>query len=561
LEHASSASIADTAERPASSPDARSASGIWAGRRSLAEPATLLVLAALVAAIVNFGLLVTSYQDLWVHPDNHQFILKESLRGGLGVGLIDFPNALQLRAENEFRPRFLTYYLIAVDQKLRLMLYDWLPVHPTLTPVAWTIELLVAPYFLYRLLVNLTGDRLAGLSALAVYLSATGFLSGFTMHFMPGKSLSNTVLIVALYAVSEAVKRLPAGKLLVEAPGWSKYLLLVTLFAGLILDEMPIAVLFIVPLVFWSAFVPRWTWVPFASTLGSFVKNGLFYVIPSVAFLVFVVGIVPPLTQALFGYRFDYLGDTLVIGNTRSAPSLGAAVMNGLAPSALVGNVTTLFGVSLVPWLISPFILTVYGTFPQDQVTNAPKVVILALFFGAVLLVAVRARGPVAAYLRGLLASLPLFFLFLSLLMARHLPVVTGYYYGAIFAAIFAVLVGLLVTGASQLAPWGRAVAALVVVAVVGVQIVNYGALNDGWRLAHDEGLTRARLANAQFARDKRIPILPEHRDLTPGEVRAIWMAWKDDRLDRYLRDNRVSSSAVYEVVELQEIERARPRP
>jgi hypothetical protein len=68
-------------------------------------------------------------------------------------------------------------------------------------------------------------------------------------------------------------------------------------------------------------------------------------------------------------------------------------------------------------------------------------------------------------------------------------------------------------------------------------------------------------MANAQFARDKRIPIRPEHRDLTPGEVRAIWVAWKEDRLDRYLRDNRVSSSAVYEVVELQELERARPRP
>jgi hypothetical protein len=54
-------------------------------------------------------------------------------------------------------------------------------------------------------MVNVTGDRLAALAALAVYLSGTGFLSGFTMHFMPGKTLSNATLIVALYAVSDAV--------------------------------------------------------------------------------------------------------------------------------------------------------------------------------------------------------------------------------------------------------------------------------------------------------------------------------------------------------------------
>ena len=527
----------------------------------MAEPATALVLVALVAAVVNFCFLVTQYRHLFVHPDNHQFILKESLKDGLALGLVDLPNSLQLRAENEFRPRFLTYYLIAVDQKLRLMLYDWMPVHPTLAPVAWLLELVLTPYCLYRLLLNVTGDRLAGLAALAVYLSATGFLSGFTMHFMPGKSLSNAVLIVALLAVSEAVKRPRPGQLLVDAPGWSKYLALAVLFVGLILDEMPIAVLFILPLFFWSAFVPRWPWTPFTRQVAAVVKNGLFYLTPSLAFLVFVLVIIPPITQALFGYRFDYLGDTLLIGNTRTAPSLEVAVLSGLEPEVIVGNVTTLFGLSLVPALVSPLIITVYGTFPAGQVTNPPKLALLLLFFGVAVFVAVRSRGPFAVHLRGLLVSLPIFFLFLSLLMARHIPIVTGYYYGAIFASLFALLIGLLVRGASSLAPWARTAAGVVVVAIVGVQIANYGPLNDGWRLTHDEGLTRDRLAKARFARDRRIPLVPEHRDLTADEVRAIWQAWKDDRLDRYLRDNRVSSAAVYEVVELQELERARPRP
>ena len=561
MEHASPATIADTAERPAASSRAAQAASRGFGLRALADPATALLLLALAVAVVHFFAILADYKSLFVHPDNHQFILKESLKDGLAIGPIDLPNAFQLRAEGESRPRFLTYLFLAVDQKLRLMLYDWMPVHPTVAPVAWTVNLVAGTFCLYRLLVNLTGDRLAGIAALAVYLSGTGFLSGFTMHFMPGKTLSNATTIVALWAASEAVRRLRPGGLLVQAPGWHKYLMLAILTIGLFLDEMPIATLFLLPLVFWSAFVPARPWTPVAASLTAFVKNGLFFAIPVIAFLVWVLFVMPPLTQFLFGFRFDYLGDTLLTGgHNRTAPSLGIAVSNGLDPSVLLGNLTTLFGVSLAPWFLSPFILTVNGTWPESQVTNLPKIVTLVLFFGLAIYVAWRSTGPLAVHLRGLLVALPVFILFLSLLMVRHIPVVTGYYYGAIFASIFALLVGLLLSGVSQIWPVARPAAALLVLAIVGVQTVNYRALNDGWIVTHNEGLTRDRMAKAQTNRDRRIPLVSDRRDLTRDEVQAIWTAWKEDRLERYLRDNRVSSAAVYEVVELQEIDRARGR-
>jgi hypothetical protein len=561
LEHASPAAIVETAERPVAAPAARRSSGIGARLRPLGEPATAILLLALAAAIVNMVLLVTDYRQLWVHPDNHQFILKESLKDGLAIGLVDLPNAFQLRAEGESRPRFLTYLFLEIDQKLRLMLYDWLPAHPTVAPAAWLANIVAGTFCLYRLMVNVTGDRLAGIATLAVYLTGTGFLSGFTMHFMPGKTLSNTTLIVALWAASEAVKRLRPGQLLAQAPGPHKYVMLAIIVIGLFLDEMPITTLFLLPLVFWSAFVPPRPWAPVTAHLGAFVKNGLFFAIPVLVFLVWVLVVMPPLTQYLFGFRFDYLGDTLLTGgHNRTAPSLGAAVTNGLDPEVLLGNVGTLFGVSLVPWFVSPFVLTVNGTWPEYQVTNLPKVVILVLFFGLAIVVSVRSRGPFATHLRGLLVALPIFIIFLSLLMVRHIPVVTGYYYGAIFAAIFAVLVGMLLSGISRIAPAARPIAALAVLAIVGVQMVNYRTLNDGWIVTHNEGLTRDRMAKAQTNRDRRIPISPQPRDLTSDEVRAVWTAWKENRLDRYLREHPVSSAAVYEVVELQEIDRARGR-
>ena len=100
----------------------------------------------------------------------------------------------------------------------------------------------------------------------------------------------------------------------------------------------------------------------------------------------------------------------------------------------------------------------------------------------------------------------------------------------------------------------------MAVLAIVGIQVTNYTRLNTGWRIVHNEQLTRDRMAKAPLARDKRIPIAPEARELSRGEVQAIWAAWKADRLDRYLRDNPSSAGAVYEVVELQELDRARPR-
>ena len=126
-------------------------------------------------------------------------------------------------------------------------------------------------------------------------------------------------------------------------------------------------------------------------------------------------------------------------------------------PAARLGTKRD-YGLSLVPWFVSPLILTVNGTFPSGQETNLPKVVLLIAFFGIAIVVAWRRSGPLAVHLRGLLAALPIFILFLSLLMVRHIPVVTGYYYGAIFASLFALLVGLLMAHVVQVVSWARPV-------------------------------------------------------------------------------------------------------
>src|SRR4051812_31561105 len=242
-------------------------------RRSF-DIAILLIVTATVIAAGHFVMLLRDPTSVFVHPDYYRYILPEALKNGLGVGVSDVINSLQLRSPGEFRPRFLAYLIQAFDMKIRLGLYQTLVVHTTFAPIAWTLQLVVALAALYRLMVNLTGDRLATLAAVAVYGTAAGFLSGFTMALLQGKTLSNVVMIVALWLVSEAARHLKPGQLLVEAPCWVRLALPMVLFLGLFLDELPLYAFVLVPLVFFSLFV---RWPPRFVDLRPTLVNGAYF--------------------------------------------------------------------------------------------------------------------------------------------------------------------------------------------------------------------------------------------------------------------------------------------
>jgi hypothetical protein len=545
------------AARPAAPPDASSA------RPDLT---TLLMFLTVLVGVGHLLYLLADYRHIFVHPEWHLRILPDTVRNGASFSVQDILYALQPR-NDESRPRWLMYLIVGIDQKLRLWWYQQGPVYPVLSPLAWVLQLTLAPYALYSLLVTLTRDRAAGLAGVAVYISSCGFLSGFTMLFMPGKTLSNAVFLGALYAASVATRTLRPGQLLVEAPGISKYVMLLVLFVGLFVDEMPMAAFMIVPIVFWPYFVPLWPGVSWrrwltAARVGVLVRNSLFFALPGLAFLLVVVVIAPPLMDRAFGFRFDYIGETLLIGSNRTGTSIVEGRVS-LTPAIVLENFTNLVGLSLSPWPLSPLVTSTYGDFPGSQVTNLPKLLLMALFFGAAGLVAWRKRATYGFQVLGLLVAIPLFVVFLSFVMIRHIPIVTGYYYGAGFASLFALLVGLLLAGLSAAGSGPRAgvvrpLAAVAVLAMVLVQIVNFGPINDGWIATHNEQVTRAMMQKVRSGLQRRIPLAPPPRDLTTAELDAIWAAWSRDRLDAYLRENPVSGAALYQVFELREIE---PQP
>lgn len=336
---------------------------------------------------------------------------------------------------------------------------------------------------------------------------------------MPGKPLTNTVFVVALYAAVVAVRKLRPGQFMVEATGRAKYVLLVVMLLGLFLDELPAAIFLILAACCWRHIFPREL---SARQLVLFVRNGLFLALPLFAFAVIVLAIAPPLTEYLHGYRFNYLSEVLLTGTSnRTGTSFLVGPYGPLTAAIVVENVSTLFGLSLAPHAISPLLSSDYGEFPDSRVTNLPKLLILLAFFGATLWIAIRARGTLRTYLRGFLVGLVLFLLFLDVLSIRHLPLVTGYYYGAGFASLFAILIGMLFSALSTVSPRARSWAALAVLWIVGTQIVNFWPINDGWRHMHDEVMLPMRLGDLGAEVKRKTPIVPG-RLLSAAEVNAI---------------------------------------
>jgi hypothetical protein len=521
-------------------------------RIALTQPSTRFIVVAVILAAWHFVFLLSDYKNVFVHPDFHQANLGFVMRSGLSIGLHDFVDILQQREAGEFRPRWLMFYLETLDHKIRMQLYQWMPVYPTLGPVTWPLQLLLTPYLLYKLMVRLTADRVAALASIAVYISSTGFLSGFTMALMPGKTLSNLVYIAAFYFALIAVERLRPGQYLVESRGPARYLLILVLTLGLFLDELPVAAFLMVPVMFWRYFFPQ---TISTQAIVKFVWNGLYFSTPIVVFLFVVLVVVPPITERYLNYRFDYLADILPsASNTRVGGSLLVGPKASLNSGIMFENYTTLFGVSLAPAFLSPLVQMPWGSYPGTQVNNLPKLLIFLVFFGATALVAVRARGPFGMYFRGLLCAITVFGLFLSLLSIRHIPIVTGFYYGASFASLFAILVGMLFAGVARIFPRARPDTALAVIAIVVVQITNFWPINEGWKYTHNEVMARARVLEQTPRFQRRYP-MEVGRPLTMTEVNDIWTAWKQGQMQPYVRRNKLSPASSYLVFELREID------
>jgi hypothetical protein len=111
-----------------------------------------------------------------------------------------------------------------------------------------------------------------------------------------------------------------------------------------------------------------------------------------------------------------------------------------------------------------------------------------------------------------------------------------------------------MIVGLSFAATSEKAVGAVILVvalAMGGIQLTNFDAVNKNWITVHNEGWVKREY-------EKSLPIAQDGRSTTRRELRDVWAAWKQGDLESYLKTNTISSGAVFLVFELRYLDKWR---
>jgi len=440
------------------------------------------------------------------------------------------------------RPRFLTYLVALLDFHLRYSLYDYFLIPPTLS-LSWIFQLILGPYCLYRLMQNATRDRQAAWLTLAVYLSSVGFLSGVTFGLAAGKALSNVVYILALFLVSGLDRQAAAGRLLFFIPGWRKYPLLVLLFLGPFLDEMPLFAYPLLVLTFPNRFLPpAWT----ARGLSAAVVNLAILALPLIAFFQFSIFLAPMITEHYFHYYFDYMGAVFNSGGTTGPFGM-------FSPRTLALNFLALFGSAVVPLetknVFQFFAGADLGAPSSELATYMICVPLFVLGLAALAL----CRSCLIPARRRLMAraaiTITAFLIFFAAVQGRHGGWAYGYYYGSVFAVLFALMLGIWFAAIRRERAGLRLAFVVMTALIVAMQIHNTAVAQHGVAEATNllslktNGLVPAEMGNA-VAVDEKLSV-------NRAILEELWTAWRQGRLEDRLREAPIPVGALYLVSEL----------
>lgn len=386
---------------------------------------------------------------------------------GKGFSFSDFSQAIDVWGmDGDSRPRFLSYYLAALTVKARIALWDWLPPHPSFSPL-WPLTLVMAPWLLYRFLREELECRWSAIVGASLYMLSAGYLSSATMLFHPGKPLANVAVIATLHVAMKARKVLSVADSaivgILPKTALIFYFLLLPLL--LLADETALFCLFILPVWAHRYFMPRrFGWLYLKPCLvNSFIMS-----FPALVYLVVAFVAAPLLTGNVLqrSYSFgDYLSRSLDLGKA------------GLI--SLAQHTTTLFSAVVTPWMLLNRRIPVEDAALPVGMLIAVLVIFLAIF---VLLYRDKTRRRLLFRLTTLLA---LFLLFQTFVAAHHPQqlTVTGYYYGAIFSVLVSALLAAAYASLSRTSKGQVAAAAITLCLAINLSC-NYSQLNSSW-LSH----------------------------------------------------------------------------
>ena len=504
------------------------------------------MLAASVATAIFTLYCLAGYENAAVDP---QFYIANAL------GLVQeqfflswghLLNAFSISGDTDGdRPRFLMYLMLLFDYHFRYFLYDYLLIPPTLS-ISWIFQIILGPYCLYRLMRNLTRDKQASWLTLAVYLSSVGFLSGVTFDFAPGKALSNVLYILVLFLGSGLDRQAAAGRLLFFIPGGRKYALLALLFLGPFLDEMPLFAYPLLPLMFPNRFLtPTWK----MQDLSAAIVNAAILAAPLIAFFLFSIVFAPMIIEHYFHHGFHYVD--AILNSGRAAGPFGM-----LSARTLAFNFLALFGSAIAPLEAKNIFELFAGTDPLSPSWELATYMICVPLF----VLGLAAFGLWSRHLkpgRGRLMAragmtVAAFLLFFAAVQGRHGGWAYGFYYGSVFAVLFALILGIWFASIPRKLLGLRVVFVALTAGIVVMQVHNMAVAQHG--VVELENATSVKLMGIAPHEMGRAIAVDAKLPVDRGILDELWTAWRQGRLEDRLQEAPIPSGAIYLVTELRYI-------
>ena len=282
----------------------------WTQWHRLVEKLPLLYLVA--AALTAFY--VCQDEHIAVTPEWYSTYMPPFTYGSWSFGSEEFIKPFR-NMDGVFRSRFLTHFFMIVDFYLRFFLYQYWRI-PTNFSIMYIPELCSVVLF-YKTVFNLTNRKIPAQIGTALYVTSLGFTSGVSFMFTPAKAMTNVIFVIIAYVASKMWKR-DRTKLFMEHRVGHQLAIMLATFVGFNFDEGAFFAPAIVPILFPSMFLLRTE--PERSVRRQWLNLGI-YLLPVIAFLLFVLLIVPIITRATYGYSFDFIATLL--GRQRLADGTG----------------------------------------------------------------------------------------------------------------------------------------------------------------------------------------------------------------------------------------------
>lgn len=456
------------------------------------------ILPFLILYLYIFGVLL-NHENAWMNPHVAK-ISNEILSRHTGTRerLKEIFNweLLEGKLEEEFvaqplsRPRPLSHALQVLTILLRNWLFQYIPPHPSLS-ITWIFSLFLSPFFLYKLVRNLTGDKSTALLTSLIYLALPGNLIPIMMLFLPAKPLCNFFYIFCLYLGSEINNKVEAGN---TARFKRDFLILVlTVALALFSDENTLFVWVLIPL-----FYPRL----FCGRFPLFVY-GLYLSLP--LFYIFTIYSILPQAYSFLGFPGFNLSDWLNL--RKGAPALNPFYVLVNFVLMLQDNLVAGFSAYLKdPHLsvrITQFFSVENKLMPEDNIRiglilgndpfiSWPQIIhhVLVLLTGALLLKSLfdfrqKNARPYTGYLLKSLLALIAYTVFFSYLHITNNIISGCGWYGSGFSVFFAIAVGISLKMILDRMPPAYPLILLFTLSLIFSSLWNTRLLNYAWYALH----------------------------------------------------------------------------